>query len=779
MAEVHKSMAAVGPSSLLSAGLSIILASTVCGGGSAYAKGGNRPAAEQPLQPRRAVRLERIPNRSIEMPAADIGGGAGTLVFPFGNNVSDRLVSKLVTDGRFRVLVNPGEGSGVAELASSAAANPDPVLIDDPVMPSFEVTAQIKELFYTTGEKAERVFYGFSPGFENPYNAGHENRSLNEFGSRPQSPAFGDTGDLHFGKDLGSELNLNLFWLGASLHYAKYTARMGVEITYYDVLARKHETRRVTTTGEGVYFEVGAHYLGYMGAIHVARRASMVQAFDGVVDTLAAEVARRLSAARILAEVHRIGGRWYIGAGRLSHGLSAGQRFYSHSALERGGRPHVIVVEEAFDLVSRVRPEVGTPVDGDIFASLNGAEAPPRASLNGAASRATGVASASSSSASGASGLSVVEQNLTAPRQEIDVARELARFIEDAVHRFFKGLAAIVTLPWRLARFGQYDQAFQAGEPWSPSLRRAIEVAGGNPMLQALGAPQAWQGSMGTNRTIIAVLDTGVDYNHQELRRNNFFDAVYNRPGFDFYSFDLRPFDDHAHGTAVAGAAAGGGFRTMGVAPYATIMPVKVFSSYGETTSAAVYGGIRYAIGKGAHIIVLGWTSPVRSQALLEGIRLAKANGVLVVAAAGDEGVDLSRAPRYPASFADEDPTLDNLLVVAGLDGQGRYFRGAGGSLNLASNYGGPTHLAVPAVTEALVPTPRGGYGAGYHTGVAAGAAAGAAALVHSYCPSTATYQGVTAALMESAKSAQGLGIKQLSLNSVISIARRHCNGAP
>ncbi len=226
---------------------------------------------------------------------------------------------------------------------------------------------------------------------------------------------------------------------------------------------------------------------------------------------------------------------------------------------------------------------------------------------------------------------------------------------------------------------------------------------------------------------IVAVIDSGVDYNHKELRRNIFWDGVHDTAGFDFMSSDPRPYDDHAHGTGVASVIAGGGAELIGVAPNVTLMALKAFNPYGLTTSAALYSSFVYAVANGAKIIVIGWGTQRFSHALEDGIRLAEANGVLIVAAAGDGGMDIGQRPYYPAALA---PGLKNMIVVAGQGADGSLTRAPG----LYSNFGKIVDLAAPG-DRVRVATPRNGYQNSSNTGIAAGLVAGAAALIWSKCP--------------------------------------------
>src|SRR5690606_37406802 len=103
------------------------------------------------------------------------------------------------------------------------------------------------------------------------------------------------------------------------------------------------------------------------------------------------------------------------------------------------------------------------------------------------------------------------------------------------------------------------------------------------------------------------------------------------------------------------------------VAPKAQIMPVKIFNPWGITSSGAIYAGFHYAVDHGARIILCGWATPVDSAALRQGVAYAKDHSVVVIAASGDEGADLSSSPYFPAAWSQ---SYDNVITVAGVDAE-------------------------------------------------------------------------------------------------------------
>ncbi|MBU4284095.1 MAG: S8 family peptidase [Nanoarchaeota archaeon] len=167
--------------------------------------------------------------------------------------------------------------------------------------------------------------------------------------------------------------------------------------------------------------------------------------------------------------------------------------------------------------------------------------------------------------------------------------------------------------------------------------------------LENIGAYEAHNKSKG-NGIKIAVIDTGVDYNHNEVSRN-----FTRNKGYNFIKDNDSPFDDYGHGTHVAGIAAG---KNCGVAPDATLYAVKVLDSDGSGSDATVAAGIEWALLNNIDVANMSLGSPVASRALEDMCRIAWQKGLLLVAAAGNDGY----GPEYPAAFG------DYVIAVAAVD---------------------------------------------------------------------------------------------------------------
>ncbi|MBI4658935.1 MAG: S8 family serine peptidase [Verrucomicrobia bacterium] len=194
-------------------------------------------------------------------------------------------------------------------------------------------------------------------------------------------------------------------------------------------------------------------------------------------------------------------------------------------------------------------------------------------------------------------------------------------------------------------------------------------------------ADRAWDITTGSTNVIVAVVDSGIRYTHQELLPqmwrnpgevpgNGLDDDTDGYPdnvfGIDAINRSGDPFDDGGHGTHVAGiigAAANDGYPHVGVAWQVRLMACKFLALDGFGLTSDAIRCLDFAVNKGARIINASWVSGPYSASLFEAIARARASGVLFVAAAGNGGLDLDQSPSYPAAFE-----LDNVISVAALD---------------------------------------------------------------------------------------------------------------
>ena len=196
-----------------------------------------------------------------------------------------------------------------------------------------------------------------------------------------------------------------------------------------------------------------------------------------------------------------------------------------------------------------------------------------------------------------------------------------------------------------------------------------------------IDAPEAWDIATGSSEIIVAVIDTGVDYDHVDLAGNmwintdeipgngqdddgnGYVDDVY---GYDFYNDDGDPYDDNGHGTHVSGTIGAIGNNNEGVAGVCwnvKIMALKFLSAGGSGNTDDAIGCVEYSVLMGANLSSNSWGGGGYSQALWDTIDAAGAAGMLFIAAAGNDGVDTDISPHYPSSY-----DCDSIVAVMSTD---------------------------------------------------------------------------------------------------------------
>lgn len=253
---------------------------------------------------------------------------------------------------------------------------------------------------------------------------------------------------------------------------------------------------------------------------------------------------------------------------------------------------------------------------------------------------------------------------------------------------------------------------------------------------------------------VVAVVDTGIDYTHPELKdnlwansgelgawspppqiaantscrdkscngidddSNGFVDDVI---GWDFVNDAALPFDTHGHGSHISGiigASAANGVGLSGVCPRVRVMALKYYDSSGAgfNNLQNTVKAFQYANKMGAHIINYsgGGSEAAASERLA--LEDSKSKGILIVAAAGNDGRSNDVIPYFPASYP-----LDNILSVASINRNDQ--------LLPSSNFGKIVHVAAPGLSV-LSTLPGGRYGMMSGTSQATAFVTGAAALL-------------------------------------------------
>jgi subtilisin family serine protease len=269
---------------------------------------------------------------------------------------------------------------------------------------------------------------------------------------------------------------------------------------------------------------------------------------------------------------------------------------------------------------------------------------------------------------------------------------------------------------------------------------------------QKISAPQAWDVTTGSTNVVVAVIDLGVDYNHEDLNANmwrnpgeqgadgngnnkatnqidddgnGYVDDVF---GIDTINHDSNPMDDGGHGTHVAGiigAVGNNGIGVVGVNWVVRIMAIKSHDFAGNGTSASVVEAFQYAkkmrtMGINVRVTNSSWggdpEAPSYDQALKDAIDAAGNAGILNACAAGNFSRDNDVTPFYPATY--DSPSIISVAASDQNDNRAGF-----------SSYGATSvDLAAPGV--GILSTYHGSYAALSGTSMAAPQVSGAAALL-------------------------------------------------
>jgi RHS repeat-associated protein len=183
-------------------------------------------------------------------------------------------------------------------------------------------------------------------------------------------------------------------------------------------------------------------------------------------------------------------------------------------------------------------------------------------------------------------------------------------------------------------------------------------------------AGAAWSSTTGATSTIIAVIDSGIDFNHPDLKNNQWLNPTPSTSGdlhgWDFVTDSAEILDEQGHGTAVAGLIAAEGNNSVGVTGVmwrASLMSLRVLDGTGTGDVANAVEAIDYAVAHGAQVINLSWGTTGESLALKDAIERALKRKAAVVCSAGNGSQNLEQQAYYPASFG-----LKDLIVVGATD---------------------------------------------------------------------------------------------------------------
>lgn len=234
---------------------------------------------------------------------------------------------------------------------------------------------------------------------------------------------------------------------------------------------------------------------------------------------------------------------------------------------------------------------------------------------------------------------------------------------------------------------------FQNNLPNDPSFSSQWGLQNTNYPDLDISAVEGWNLHTSAASVLVAVIDSGVRYTHEDLAANMWHNpgeipgngldddgngVIDDVHGADFYNQDADPNDDEGHGTHVAGiigATGNNGLGVTGVCWQVQIMALKFLDANGTGAASDAVQAINYAVNQGAHLMNNSWGGDSFSQALQDAIANAGAHDIPFIAAAGNDARDTDVTKSYPACY-----DLNNIISVGSFS--------SSGSLSPFSNFG-------------------------------------------------------------------------------------------
>lgn len=639
-------------------------------GGEATAAGRKPMAIESPIP-------ETHERPVVDLTVEDLGpmNAPGGETIRLRDSLNSRLETVLVLQDQLTVTSVESPDDSLTQSLKTTVSEP---LWDHPAVPSANLRLRIEGFSLVTGTRGNRMAYGFLPG--TIPERGHEidryvfSPSLQE----RQEGLWKNTTGLELGEGFG----FNAIFLFFKIKYATYEARLWLDALAYGLPGSPDIHKKLFLKASGGFFDVVAGYMGYEAGLSFARNDAMNKLLDQstikISNWFTPKVSLFPSQAMIFTKTDFNGKSGYL--------VTTAKQTRTPE-----GRVYCIVDRPSIKLIVTKTLRNGFFAEG---LSSNSENIPYGTLL------AAGAPCHESSSLVQKSSLSQLvdteKETIEWDGGTIPKVKTLNQKVNEISWwtAFARQLAEVFTLPYRVWRYSQYDKSPDQANREFP--HHAVQVA---------------------------LIDSGIDYNHPELRDqlalfrqgSKVFGLTDDYLGYDFVSFDNRTFDDHGHGTQMASAL------VQTLREQKAILPIKVFNPWGFTTRYAVRTGFQYALERGAKVLVFGASNCGLSRSVFQGWaeQLEKYKAVLIVGA-GDESTSQDFLPCFPAALSRVSPRIISVAATTPIiNGQ---------NLNLAprSNYGARTVdlVASPPISLAI---PRNRRTSSYNSsGVAAAKTAAA-----------------------------------------------------
>ena len=456
-------------------------------------------------------------------------------------------------------------------------------------VPAIVLDADLKAMSFVAGSRGTRMFYGFdelNPKIEitNEFPIKTRNQAATFF-----APAFNAKGDMATGTlaglDLGEGISLDVVFAFLKVKYATYRARMRLDLNFLIPVTGQRIQKKLDVSAKGYFYDVAGGYMGYSGGLELARKDAWLKSFERLVDGTQAEMNHVIQKAPLTAVVNEIadtdhGRIYYLGTGMLSS-IKPGTLYSDES------RTHVFEVIQSVTSGSVSILKSGDPVSVRVDMTLT--EWSPESLLN-------------------VSSLTQLQEvapepiKIELPNKNLEKVKFNNKELDqEKKPNVFELAKLLLTVPYRVWRYFQYDQ----------KLKTEQSIYKGEPL--------------------VAIIDSGVDYNSEALENHLWVnpqggDSFY---GWDFVSGDPRPFGDHEHGTKTA-------VQALSKMVDGKVMALKTHNPWGVMRSDLLVRAMKFAVEKGAKVVLTDWSTFVNASAFKQMAELAKSNDVLWVSNTGD-----------------------------------------------------------------------------------------------------------------------------------------------
>jgi len=537
----------------------------------------------------------------------------------FGASFYEDLVGSVVNSGRYTH--QSPVGSDTQALSAGGPEGVDDYIWSGPTLPIAKISFDVKAMSFVTGSRGNRMFYGFDEHQDQKFQNEFPMKAFDQ--PTPYFPgSFDHEGDTDLGTlsglDLGEGFSIDVLFAFLKVKWATYRARLKLVMHFELPSSGTTFDKEVEVKGQGYFYDVVAGYFKFEAGLTLARKDAMLKVFSNIVPGSLYAIDSVVKSMPMLGIIQQVVHDAQGAHVELNTGTNA--QVQPGVLYQTFDKKFILGVERSVKSGAICRLIQGELTQLPLGATV--VEFKPGELHEGVASISQGVLASSSQPLT----MQVADQNIEKTKfnqAELDNEPGLG---------FFKKLEALLTLPYRIYRYYEYDK----------KLTDPVDVYSG--------------------QSLVAVVDSGIDYMNDDIH-----DHIWINPspqsgdlyGWDFVSGDQRPYDDHFHGTEMASAA-------LSKMDDGRVMALKVFNPWGVTTSDHLYSAIKYAVDHGAKVILTAWATTVNSKALQEGIQYAQDHDVVVVASAGDQKRNLDAAPMYPAAYKNR---FTNLLTVAGKNG--------------------------------------------------------------------------------------------------------------